>query len=401
MKLLLLHFSAGRVGGVEFVLEQHALLFSAHGHAVTIASGSPLKQRGLFKFIPALSPDDPRVRSAQREIEAGAPGAHFEKLRRALVKTFRALCAEADIVFVHNVWTMPFHLAWSAALWQIATENPRARFIAWIHDLAARNVDYTFPQLTREPWKMLASAHPRVEYVAVSELRKSELVALTHLDPTRCRVIPNGISPEEILALSPAVACFAKERRILENDLVLLQPARLVRRKNVELSLRTVAEVKQRGVRCRLLITGAPDTFNADSNRYAQELRGWRAELEIAAEAIFLHDLFPVTGADLASLYALSDALLFPSRQEGFGLPPLEAALHRMPIFCADIEPMNTLLKGRATFFDPNIAAAKLASLLLEEMARDETSALRKKISREFSWETIYSRFLDPLLQTV
>ena len=47
--------------------------------------------------------------------------------------------------------------------------------------------------------------------------------------------------------------------------------------------------------------------------------------------------------AVIADFYRLADALLMPSREEGFGIPVLEAGLSRLPIFCADIPPLREL----------------------------------------------------------
>ena len=47
----------------------------------------------------------------------------------------------------------------------------------------------------------------------------------------------------------------------------------------------------------------------------------------------------------MRDLYLLSDCLFFPSRHEGFGLPVLEAAMHRMPVWCQDI-PAYRALEG-------------------------------------------------------
>ena len=51
MKLLLAHFSAGRIGGVETVIDEHAALFSKHGHEVTIVSGSRARQTLLRNLL--------------------------------------------------------------------------------------------------------------------------------------------------------------------------------------------------------------------------------------------------------------------------------------------------------------------------------------------------------------
>ena len=48
-----------------------------------------------------------------------------------------------------------------------------------------------------------------------------------------------------------------------------------------------------------------------------------------------------------------AEALLLPSFNEGFGLPPFEAAIHDVPSICSDRPAMNQLLKEAALFADP------------------------------------------------
>ena len=43
-------------------------------------------------------------------------------------------------------------------------------------------------------------------------------------------------------------------------------------------------------------------------------------------------------------LYATCSALVYPSRMEGFGLPPLEAMAHAKPVIVSDIPVMRELL---------------------------------------------------------
>ena len=45
----------------------------------------------------------------------------------------------------------------------------------------------------------------------------------------------------------------------------------------------------------------------------------------------------------IADFYRLSDALLFPSREEGFGIPIIEAAFSSIPVFCYNIPVLREL----------------------------------------------------------
>jgi len=77
-----------------------------------------------------------------------------------------------------------------------------------------------------------------------------------------------------------------------------------------------------------------------------------------------------LTGAvnddQLAAIYTGAQALVFPSRDEGFGLPPVEALACGTPVAACDVPPLREVLAGRATLtpvddLDSLIAAAETA----------------------------------------
>ena len=123
-----------------------------------------------------------------------------------------------------------------------------------------------------------------------------------------------------------------------------------------------------------------------------------RAELGLENSALFLHDETPVDERDLAGLFALADALFFPSRQEGFGLPVLEAALHRLPIFCAAIEPLDALLTHGATHFQLDAEPAQIALEIATKLCSMDAWQARNQVRQEYAWPAVYRNFLAPLL---
>lgn len=366
LKVALVHYSyAPVVGGVETVLAAHARLFAEHGHEVTV-----ICRRGAG--------DHPRIR--------------VELLgERVDAAALEGLLAGQDVVFLHNVTTMPFEPTLTAALVRAAERLPAVRFVAWIHDIAAGSPDYEIAPGD----ELFARAHPRFEYVAVSELRRRQWAALTG---ARSRVIPNGVDPAAVLGLTDRVATFVSKHGMLEREIVLLHPARLLRRKNVESGLAVAAALRAAGHPCAYLVTGPPDPHNAASAEYAGELRALRTRLDLEDAAFFLHDEGPLEGRDLASLYALADAVFFPSRQEGFGLPVIEAALHRLPIFCAEIEPLTTLLVSSVSHFAPDADPAQIARQILTRLSADDAWRARRQVRLEFAWPAVFRNYLAPLL---
>ncbi|TWU01349.1 glycosyltransferase family 4 protein [Neorhodopirellula pilleata] len=59
--------------------------------------------------------------------------------------------------------------------------------------------------------------------------------------------------------------------------------------------------------------------------------------------------------AGLSSAYRTARCLVFPSFQEGFGLPCLEAHSFRCPLVCSDIPVFHEVAGGAALFFDPHL----------------------------------------------
>jgi len=163
MKIALMHYTyAPLTGGVENILEQHAALFAGHGHDTVVicsegASDNPAVRVAL---VPEMQRDHPLVKAAQRELDAGTPGVNFATLKNKLIDTLAPVLEKMDVVFLHNVLTMPFHLALTDALWELGEKLPRVRFIAWTHDLVACNPDYSLPHIGLAPWNLLAKRAP-------------------------------------------------------------------------------------------------------------------------------------------------------------------------------------------------------------------------------------------------
>jgi glycosyltransferase involved in cell wall biosynthesis len=374
VKIALVHYTyLPVVGGVEIVMAEHARLFTKHGHQVTVICD----QGGS---------EDPRI-----PVELLPDAKDATELARALEPRL----ANMDVVMIHNVATMPFHLALTEALWNLAKQLTKVRFVVWLHDLAACNPDYELPSLQEWPWSSLARAHERYRYVAVSELRKRQFVELTG---GKCSVIPNGVDPVRMLGLTEAITELAQVYDLPGREFVLLHPTRLLKRKNVELGLRVTAALKAAGHSCAYLITGAPDAQNPASQAYAEYLDKLRLELGLENDALFLQGDTPIPERDLASLFVLADALFFPSRQEGFGLPILEAALHRLPVFCSAIEPLNALLPQGVRFFPLDAEPAQIALTIVARLGATEAWQARNQIRRRYAWPAVYANYLAPLL---
>lgn len=124
--------------------------------------------------------------------------------------------------------------------------------------------------------------------------------------------------------------------------------------------------------------------------------RRWIDKLEAHARThISLQPYCP--RATFEQIYRQSLALLFPSLEEGFGLPPLEAMQRGIPVVCSRREPMTQLLGDACLYFDPHDSASlwrRLDQLLDSATCRDEMTERGLRCVQSYDWRhTAYKTF--------
>lgn len=273
-----------------------------------------------------------------------------------------------SVVIVHNVFTMPFDLAWTKELIALTQTRRDIRWINWVHDVR---------------W---AKKVPQAIHIAVSEHRKAEYAKHTS-EPIH--VIPNGCDAKAVLGLTERVSALQLEKA----GLVLLQPTRFVRRKNIEMGLRVLAELPN----AIYLVTAAPDPHQKDGVKYFRELKKLAKELGVTERVRFLGEKAVLSDEEVRSLYQMADALFFPSFQEGYGLPLIEAALHQVPVFCSDI-PAHREVAASETVFFKLAASPKGLARKIRAHAGVKARQARRALMGRLDWETLLREKLLPLI---
>jgi glycosyltransferase involved in cell wall biosynthesis len=165
-------------------------------------------------------------------------------------------------------------------------------------------------------------------------------------------------------------------------------------RKNIDFAIEVVKKLQEMERNPLLLISGAKVPNSPASEHYGMFLRQSLPE-NLHGHVVFLSDYFPVQDDTLRDLYLLSDCLLFPSKQEGFGLPVLEAAMHRLPVWCRDI-PAFKALEGSGSFLLDDLAKLPDAITWLETQSPFRQ---QRRCRRLFDPMIVYSKFYDNLLK--
>jgi glycosyltransferase involved in cell wall biosynthesis len=404
----LLHYAAPPVvGGVEQVIARQAHLLADGGFDVRVITGrgAALGGRVRFRRLPLLDTRHPRVMAVTRQLEDGqvtpAYAALAAQIEMALTRALRGV----DVCLAHNVLTLHKNLALTEALHTVAERQPTLRIVAWCHDLAWTNPQYRSALHPGRPWSLLTTPIAGATYVAVSRARQRELSAGLRFPMSRIEVIPNGVDPALFLRLTPAGRWLADTLRLWEQQVVLLLPARITRRKRIEYALQVVAELVRRELAVRLLVTGPPGAHNPRNEEYLGELRALRHALGVDEQVVFCHELPGPDGRGLVlsdrvmtDLYALADALLLTSREEGFGLPLLDAALARLPVFATALGAFREIGGDAVRMFGADDAPAVCAQRIIHGLMDDRGYRLRHRILAGYTWEVVMRDRIVPLL---
>ena len=395
-RILFVHYTTPAIlGGVEQVMAAHIAALQAAGKDVAMLAGrGSVKPRGVR--VVRVAEADSRHPAVERDLAALSKGVvtpEHEKLVARLAAKIRPHVERADRVVVHNVMTMPLNLALTEVLTSLAREHP-GRFIAWTHDISYFDERYAALRRDGAPWDLVTRAVPGVRYVTVSEQRAEQLSRLTKLARRDIEVVTNGIDVGEVLGLAPTGLRLAKRLGLFDADPLLLLPVRLTRRKRVEAAIDATAALRRRGHAATLVVTGTVGPHDATNQAYLKELSARAKSVEgvhlLAALGL------RIKYGTVVDLYALADVLVFPSESEGFGIPMLEAGLHRMPIVCSDIPALRETGGDDPIYVPPDATGEVIADAI--ERALDNPVMRMRARAREHAWPRVLRERVLPVI---
>ncbi|NSW56911.1 MAG: glycosyltransferase family 4 protein [Armatimonadetes bacterium] len=167
------------------------------------------------------------------------------------------------------------------------------------------------------------------------------------------------------------------------------------KRKGVEGLVRVFLGLhRERLIRSRLVLTG-------DRSYYSEE---FRALVRSGVDLGLVEELGYVSESALPGLYRNAIALVYPSKYEGFGLPPLEAMSVGCPVITTRCTAIPEVCGDAAYYIDPDDErdfGAALIALETNSQLRTELAARGARRVKLFSWGSAAQRFLDILSRLV
>lgn len=242
-------------------------------------------------------------------------------------------------------------------------------------------------------WFAIVSANKSISVIAPSEYAKKQITLYTGIPAAKMSVVyeaPKTFaqsqtkvqthpqpSPQKSAPYFLHVGTLAKHKNLV----TLIEAfALFVQKNSIDPSIKLV------------LVGGAPSSVHSND------------EPNIIA-AIQKHNLQNrvlltgyVSSDAVANWYSGAMGYVFPSRNEGFGLPMLEAMCYHLPIIAANNTCLPEIGQGAALYFDPN-NAPQLA-VLLEAIVNNDPSVIasvnaQSIVLQQFSWQKAANQFIQ------
>ncbi len=247
---------------------------------------------------------------------------------------------------------------------------PEARFrrrVATFHDLFVLSGDYSSPEFRRRFAAQARHAAERADLlIAVSRFTGVQLRDLLHMDAQRIRVVHHGVR------IPPPAA-----RPALPRGNYILHVGAIQRRKNLA---RLVEAFERTSPGWRLILAGSIG-YGGEEVLTRIETSPRRADIELVGY---------VSPERLADLYAAASIFAFPSLDEGFGMPVLEAMAWGVPVVTSNGSALKEVAGDAALLVEPHdtdALAAALSRLAEDPILWGKLAELGRVRAAEFTWD--------------
>ena len=246
------------------------------------------------------------------------------------------------------------------------------RTVCTFHDLFVLTGDYSSPEFRARFSTRAREAAERSDLIiAVSHFTASQVENLLGVPAQRIRVVPHGVEIPDPGGTRENVVLFV---------------GALQRRKNIA---RLVQAFEQMPPDWRLTLAGAPDGFGAQKELQAVETSARRSDIDF---------LGYVSISALEALYRKARIFAFPSLDEGFGMPVLEAMAHGVPVVTSSRSALPEVAGDAALLVDPldvEAITAALCRLAGDRSLHGEMVRRGLERAREFTWKSAVDRTWD------
>ena len=252
------------------------------------------------------------------------------------------------------------------ALNQRVDARPARKVVTTFHDLFVMTREYSSSEFRTRFTRQAIDAAARSDFIiAVSEFTASQVAKLLKFDRSRIHVIPHGVDMPR------------RQTQVHRENIILFVGALQVR-KNVRRLVEAFGQVPDSW---RLVLAGEPGGYKAEEILETIHRSKYNHRIQVTGY---------VSRSELDQLYTRASIFAFPSLDEGFGIPVLEAMAHGVPVVTSDCSALAEVA-GKAAFLanpnDTDEIASALNRLIADPDLRNKLSELGRAHAALYNWD--------------
>ena len=326
------------------------------------------------------------------------------KLKNHLYEFIRQF--KIDLLIIENAVTIPLNIPLGLAITELISETGIST-IAHHHDFFWERQHF----MTNAVWEYLNMAFPphlpQINHVVINSSANNQLSLRTGISPI---IIPNVMDfdnpPKPIDDYAFDVK---KSLGIKDDQLFILQPTRVVKRKKIELAIEFVHRL---GEKAKLVISHASGD---EGHNYERRVKEYACMMGV--DTVFVSDIineqrgYTESGQKIYTLndiYPYADLVTYPSEFEGFGNAFLETIYFRKPIvvntysiYSMDIKPKGfSVIEINGYITDKSLRQVK--KVLEDEKLREKMVDHNYEIAKIFySYSVLHKKLKNLVMECI
>ena len=309
---------------------------------------------------------------------------------------------EIDILMIENSLCLPMHIPLGVALTHFIAETGFPT-IAHHHDFYWERARFRVNSVGDFLTMAFPPTLPTLQHVTINSYAQEDL---SWRKGASSIMVPNVLDFETPPKIEERRSDFRERIGLEPDDIILLQPTRVVPRKGIEHSIALISQLKN--PKCKLVVSHESGDEGLEYQDALIELaENSGVDLHFVHAQMIPKDA-PVTGdplgVSLAEAYASADLVTYPSLYEGFGNALLEAFYYRKPvlvnryaIFISDIEPKGFKVITMNGFLTRTVLE-QVRKVISDEKYRKEMVDHNFRLGRKFYSYSVLKRKLRSLI---